>query len=106
MTEDPVTYHSEIAREYAEQYPLEEKDESFFELLDTFIDMVGDGRVLDAGCGPGHETQYFYDHGLDALGVDAAEGMIEYAQQHHDGDYHQMDLRDMDLTTGSFDGIW
>jgi len=34
--------------------------------------MINDGikSVLDVGCGEGHSTKYFYDHGCDVLGIE------------------------------------
>lgn len=106
MPEDPVTYHSENAEKYAEDYPLEEKSEGFMQLLERFVELVGEGRVLDAGCGPGEETGFFVEHGLEAVGVDAAERMIEQARERNDGDYRVMDLRDLGFDDNVFDGVW
>lgn len=106
MVEDPVRYHSENAEAFAADHPFEEKPDAFVRLLDRFVDLVGDGRVLDAGCGPGHEVDYFVRQGMDAVGVDAAEGMIAHARAHSRGEFRRMDLRDLEFDDGSFDGVW
>jgi SAM-dependent methyltransferase len=40
-------------------------------------------RALDAGCGTGRVARLLADHGLDAVGVDVADGMVEIARREH-----------------------
>jgi len=40
-------------------------------------------RALDAGCGTGRVARLLADHGLDAIGVDVADRMIEIARREH-----------------------
>lgn len=50
--------------------------------LNKFISMLPKkAKVLDAGCGPGRDVQYFKDYGIDIIGIDAAEKMIEEAKK-------------------------
>lgn len=39
-----------------------------------------DGRVLDAGCGPGHWTHHLTALGLDARGIDLVPAFIDHAR--------------------------
>jgi SAM-dependent methyltransferase len=57
------------------------------ELLARFarIAKAAGGRVLDAGCGTGRVARLLADHGLEAVGVDVAEGMVEVARREHPG---------------------
>lgn len=41
------------------------------------------GRIVDAGCGPGHWTAYLHDLGLEIEGVDPVESFIEIARAQH-----------------------
>jgi SAM-dependent methyltransferase len=50
-------------------------------LLTTFAELLGDGPVLDAGCGTGRITQLLVELGLDACGVDLSPGMIAAARR-------------------------
>ena len=55
------------------------------ELLARFVGIAkaAGGRVLDAGCGTGRVARLLADHGLEAVGVDVAEGMVEIARREH-----------------------
>lgn len=44
---------------------------------------VGHRVALDAGCGTGRVARLLADHGLDAVGVDVADGMIAIARREH-----------------------
>jgi len=39
-----------------------------------------DGRLIDAGCGPGQWTNYFREAGIDVEGVDPVEALVEDAR--------------------------
>lgn len=50
-------------------------------LLDCFVELVGDGRVADVGCGPGHVTAYIAERHDDVIGVDLSPQMVEVARE-------------------------
>lgn len=103
---DPTEYFSQNAEDMAEENSIESTPQAYINLLDRFIELVGGGRVLDAGCGHGKDVQYFIEHGLEAVGIDSAEGMVEYAREHKEGEYQIMDVRELGFESGSFDGAW
>ena len=41
------------------------------------------GRIVDAGCGPGHWTAYLHDLGLEIEGVDPVERFVKIAREQH-----------------------
>ena len=41
------------------------------------------GRIVDAGCGPGHWTAYLHDLGLEIEGVDPVERFVKIARAQH-----------------------
>jgi SAM-dependent methyltransferase len=49
------------------------------QLIDSWSETVT-GSILDAGCGPGHWTNYLVELGLDARGIDRVPTFIEHAQ--------------------------
>jgi len=55
-----------------------ERKKLVLEMLD-----IGEGRVLDAGCGPGVYTDRLSEAGYEIYGVDASEGMIALARAKH-----------------------
>lgn len=106
MVKEPEEFYSKGAEKFAENQALENLPQEYIELLDEFIERVGDGKILDAGCGPGRDTQYFTENGLDAVGADLAEGMVEHAKQNKKGTFHLMDVKELEFDDSTFDGIW
>lgn len=49
------------------------------QLIDSWADAVT-GRVLDAGCGPGHWTSYLASRGLDVRGIDLVPSFVDHAR--------------------------
>jgi SAM-dependent methyltransferase len=106
MPVDPAELYDRHADEFDEATTLESLPESFRALLESFADGLGGPRVLDAGCGPGRDAEYFHGRGLDPVGIDAARSMVEYARAKRPGRYLQMDIRDLAFRDGRFDGLW
>jgi SAM-dependent methyltransferase len=74
--------------------------------LAAFAQRVGDGVVLDAGCGPGRDLAAFAQLGVDAVGIDSSEGMVRLAVE-GGACAHVGDLLDLaGFADGSFRGIW
>ena len=63
-------------------------------------------RVLDAGCGPGHDTAYLRELGYRAVGLDRSWGMLTEAQRREVRGCVCGDLRHLPFADGEFDGIW
>ncbi len=106
MPEPPEKVYGDVAAEFAEVTALDELPDEFLALLDSFVESVPGDTVLDAGCGPGRDSAYFHDQGLDPVGVDVADGMLDYARAHQPGRYLKMDIRSLGFPTGHFDGVW
>lgn len=107
MAERPEDFYSKGAEEFAENNSLNNMPQVYIDLLDYFIEnMPEKGRVLDAGCGHGRDTHYFARHGLEPVGVDLAEDMIDYAKENKEGEFHKMDINDLAFENQSFDGVW
>lgn len=98
----------------------------YTELADVYIDMFGasahvdpadlafldrhlghcEGRVLDAGCGPGHLTAYLKNLGVSAEGIDLVPAFISSARSNWpDLDFTVGSLHSLDTPDGSLDGI-
>ncbi len=64
--------------------------------------------VLDLGCGPGFYTMMFRNKGLNVIGIDYSEMMIEEARKNAaekgiDADFRVMDAQNMVFPDSSFD---
>ncbi len=106
MTERPEKFYSKGAEQFAEKYGLEEMPQDYIDLLDSFAEKVHGKKVLDAGCGPGRDTEYLTKKGLNATGVDLAEGMIEHAEKNKEGNFHVMDIKNLEFLGNEFAGVW
>ncbi|WP_311878438.1 class I SAM-dependent DNA methyltransferase [Microbacterium forte] len=64
------------------------------------------GRLLDAGCGPGHWTEFLGTGGREARGVDLSAEFIATARTRHpDVPFDLGTFRDLPLDGGSVGGI-
>ena len=98
-----ATYNA-LAKDYAEKSgrysPVRERD-MFLSKLFTHA------KILDAGCGPGRDSQYFSSKKLDVTGIDLSSEFIALAKQFAPKvTFSLMDLRNITFLDGSFDGIW
>ncbi|MFB6244892.1 MAG: class I SAM-dependent methyltransferase [Candidatus Nanohaloarchaea archaeon] len=91
----------------AESHAMEKLPEGFKNKLAEFTEIVGSGRILDAGCGHGRDVNFFSDeNGFNALGLDHSRNMINYAKEYRSGDFICDSLENADFSPGSFSGIW
>lgn len=75
--------------------------------LSKFTLLLLGKKVLDAGCGVGRDVDYMREDGLDAVGVDLSEGILDEAKKRYPkSKFKLMDFRKMSFKNGSFDGIW
>ncbi len=106
MPESPEKFYSQGVESFAEEQSIENLPEKFVDFIDRFMEEVGDGRVLDAGCGPGNQVEYFTENGLNATGIDFSEKMVAYARENRKGEYQAMDIRDLEFENSVFDGVF
>lgn len=63
--------------------------------------------ILDVGCGDGRHCCLIEKQGGKAVGIDLSEGMLKEAQCYYpNGDFRQMDMRNLLFDDTTFDGIW
>lgn len=106
MVLDPSGFFGKHVVEYDEANKLDELPDAFRHLLDAFEAELGGSTILDAGCGPGRDTEYFHSNGHDPIGIDISEPMIERARQTRPGVYQRMDMRQLAFDAETFDGVW
>lgn len=76
--------------------------------IDTFIShLPSEGKILDAGCAWGRDSQIFAEKGFSVTGIDLSEGLLKKATERVPAArFLKMDLRNLDFPDNSFDGIW
>jgi len=64
-------------------------------------------KILDLGCGPGHETKRLATLGADVIGIDYSSECIRVAKERcPECKFEVMDFRNLDDSLGQFDGIF
>lgn len=62
-------------------------------------------RLLEVGAGPGHDSKYFQDQGLDVVCIDLSPVMVDLCRQKSLTAY-VMDMFTLDLPEDSFDAVY
>ncbi len=97
--------YDKTAREYAR---LTYKKGMFRGCLDKFISYLRKGGlVLDVGCGSGRDSKYLANRGMNVIGIDYSEKMLEEARERvKNCKFVKMDMRKLKFGNGNFDGVW
>lgn len=84
------------------------KDVWWIEGTDKFISFLKPGdAVLDVGCGTGVKSKYLIERGVEVVGIDFSEKMIEIAKRDvPQAKFYVMDLYDIGQLKKSFDGVF
>lgn len=97
-----IVYYDDNAQSYIDQ--TFNIDLTF--LADKFLDLiVGQGNILDLGCGSGRDAFYFNKLGYNVYGVDGSAAMVNHVKSFLGDRVTQATYEsyECDLT---FDGIW
>lgn len=77
---------------------------------DFFIDLIKSNKetkILDAGCGPGRDAEYFSKRGLVVYGIDLVKEFVQKSKERvPEGIFSIMDMRNMSFENDYFDGVW
>ncbi len=85
---------------------MESQNTSLFEALLNATKVDKDVHVLDAGCGGGGASLIAAQRGAKVTGLDAAEGMINFARERlPEGDFRVGDIQEMPYADDSFDVV-
>lgn len=96
--------YDEVAQVYAEHICDELEDKPFDRwMLGRAVDLAAGGPVVDAGCGPGHVTDFLADLGADVTGIDLSEEMVAEAWRRYPSHrFEQGDIRDLPAPEGGW----
>jgi len=98
-------YYDMIAEDEArEWYPNEMLSASIIEFMEYF---GNNPKILDLGCGTGHESMRLAREGAKVVGIDISKHSIEIAKQRNpEIEFHEMQFSEIDKPLGDFDGIF
>jgi ubiquinone/menaquinone biosynthesis C-methylase UbiE len=110
-----VEVHSEQAGKFAAWYGEADPYGSCFaysrkrldRLLDGYLPASGDGlRLLDVGCGTGHQLARWTASGYEVAGVDGSAEMLSHARENNpDAELQQADAQQLPFADASFDRV-
>lgn len=75
---------------------------------DVFLDRLraeGKTRLLEIGAGPGHDSLFFQEQGLEVVATDLAPAMVERCRA-KGLEAHVMDFLHLDFPPASFDAVY
>ena len=102
-TETTTATYDEIAGAYAARWA---RGETLAGARSRFVASLAPGaRVLDVGCGPGHDAACLRALGLRAYGVDRSRGMLREARRRQ-VPIVQGDMRQLPVADARLDGLW
>lgn len=101
-----VDSYSGRAEEYTQLFgSIEAMNPLDIQAIDSWAKSLS-GEVVDAGCGPGHWTDYLHQQGLNVVGIDIAPAFIEQATQRFpDVSFRVCSLLELDVPDASIDGV-
>jgi ABC-type branched-subunit amino acid transport system substrate-binding protein/ubiquinone/menaquinone biosynthesis C-methylase UbiE len=73
-----------------------------------FLDLIPNiGSVLDVGCGPGQDSEYFASLGLQVVGIDLSDRLLAIARERvPTAVFQRIDMRKLEFPDQHFDGVW
>ncbi len=99
-----IAWYDEHAAEYAQK--IESKIQ-WMEIKQFVNYLSPNSYVLDAGCAAGRDSQILSSFGLEVIGVDLSQKLIELAREKLSNiEFVKADLLDLPFENSSFDGIW
>jgi len=84
------------------------KEEILKPSIKDFVSLLPDNpRILDLGCGPGHESMRLASTGADVIGIDFSEECIRIARERcPQCQFELLDFRQLDTKYGKFQGVF
>lgn len=105
-----IKEYDEIAEEYCKKTEQEGDREFHEKMLDKslrYFDTNSKPRVIDLGCGDGRDSRYMKEKGVDVVGIDLSQGMVNLARKKDPKiAFLQMDIRDTVFPDNTFHGAW
>lgn len=86
-------------------YELEEWKSKEREHFLALLQQNGGKKLLEVGAGPGRDSKYFQDQGLDVICIDLSPAMVELCRQKGLTAY-VMDMTNIDFPDNSFDAVY
>jgi len=100
---ETINSYNKNAETYSKTYNLTYIERQ----LKFYLENFKGKRILDIGCGPGRDSNYFSNKGLEVIGIDLSEELLKIARKNSpNSEFYIRDMRNLDFESESFDGIW
>lgn len=101
---DTIKWYDKNAAKYAESTLAT----ASLDQINEFLELIPKGgKVLDAGCGVGRDTNIFADKGYEAVGVDLSTGLLKEAKKrYHKVKFIKGNLLNLPFPENYFEGVW
>ena len=78
------------------------------EYIGEFLTLLPkNAKILDVGCGAGRDSGFMFSKGFEVIGIDLSKGMLGLARQRYPKiDFKQQDMRSLNFSPKSFEGIF
>ena len=93
---------------YAQERDAQGMEEWKFKEREQFLTLLqqnGKKKLLEIGAGPGRDSKYFQDQGLDVVSIDLSPAMVELCRQKGLTAY-VMDMTHIDFPEHSFEAVY
>ncbi len=111
--QDPVLITKNTYDAVAEEYSRRNLDNTTLpkKNMGAFISFLKERNyhsVLDVGCGNGRDAKYFSEQGIEVLGVDSCNSLLDIAKSiAPHANFVAMDMRNLEkILSSSFGGVW
>jgi SAM-dependent methyltransferase len=105
MSEITISHYDKVADDY--WYGTRNHDVS--QNYEAFLEAIEDKPpfdILDLGCGPGRDLQYFKSLGHAVMGLDGSEALVSMARANSGCEVLQQNFLAMNLPEHRFDGVF
>lgn len=98
-----VDYYQTNGREWVESH---QSDRFWGDFFDRFSGLVGEGKILEIGCGGGRDAEELVDK-HEYVGIDITRTMLNEAKKRHpDQNFIEANVYHLPFKSEEFDGFW
>ena len=105
ISETTIAHYDRSARAYCDGTRDHDVSQNYAALLDA-IEGDPPHSILDLGCGPGRDLQYFRSLGHQAMGLDGSKKFVVMAHANSGCEVLHQDFLRMELPESRFDGVF
>ena len=105
LSEITIGHYDRVADDYwygTRNHDVSQNYEAFLEAIEGKPPF----DILDLGCGPGRDLQYFNSMGHAVIGLDGSEALVSLARLHSGCEVLQQNFLAMNLPEYRFDGVF